>query len=338
MNRREFVIAGTVSLSAVPLLERAQAGMTAAGTLQVPLDARSILYDRRFAASCTFGAEMARRGGSVRAIDGDVTALWCDELAPRWARGERRRRDDDRTHALVPRAARLGPPPARNHGAHAPMRTARAICHCQHACRGSSRPDGQAARLQPCHDAPRTQEPMRMRLPPGVCERFQGAGRVRAGRRCRLGVHERRRRRSLPRRVLTICGRARGARSVQRGRTGVHGAGPADRPHRQSLPGAVVHHLDRQESRLRRLGADALRQRRARSQAHEPHPRGQRGQRLRTGRAGRQLLRSVPLLKERKPGLDRCPDPGWGSVLGNAIDRGGGYTAANYRRFGAFAA
>ena len=26
-----------------------------------------------------------------------------------------------------------------------------------------------------------------------------------------------------------------------------------------------------------------------------------------------------------------CPDPGWGSVLGNAIDRGGGYTAANYR-------
>src|SRR5216683_7107796 len=26
-----------------------------------------------------------------------------------------------------------------------------------------------------------------------------------------------------------------------------------------------------------------------------------------------------------------CPDPGWGSVVGNAIDRGGGYTSANYR-------
>jgi 4-cresol dehydrogenase (hydroxylating) len=26
-----------------------------------------------------------------------------------------------------------------------------------------------------------------------------------------------------------------------------------------------------------------------------------------------------------------CPDPGWGGVLGNAIDRGGGYTMANYR-------
>ena len=26
-----------------------------------------------------------------------------------------------------------------------------------------------------------------------------------------------------------------------------------------------------------------------------------------------------------------CPDPGWGSVIGNAMDRGGGYTMAQYR-------
>src|SRR5271155_5097270 len=26
-----------------------------------------------------------------------------------------------------------------------------------------------------------------------------------------------------------------------------------------------------------------------------------------------------------------CPDPGWGSVIGNALDRGGGYTSANHR-------
>jgi FAD/FMN-containing dehydrogenase len=26
-----------------------------------------------------------------------------------------------------------------------------------------------------------------------------------------------------------------------------------------------------------------------------------------------------------------CPDPGWGSVIGNALDRGAGYTAGNYR-------
>jgi hypothetical protein len=54
----------------------------------VPPNACAILYDGRFTASRTFGAEMARRGGAVRAIDGDVTVLWRDELAPRWARGE----------------------------------------------------------------------------------------------------------------------------------------------------------------------------------------------------------------------------------------------------------
>ena len=88
MNRREFVFASTASLYAVPLLGNAQDRETVACARNVPLNACSILYDRRFAASCTFGAELARRGGPVRAIDGDVTALWFDELAPLWARGE----------------------------------------------------------------------------------------------------------------------------------------------------------------------------------------------------------------------------------------------------------
>ncbi len=34
--------------------------------------------------------------------------------------------------------------------------------------------------------------------------------------------------------------------------------------------------------------------------------------------------------KKLKVWID-CPDPGWGSVIGNAMDRGGGYTQANYR-------
>ena len=88
MNRREFVLASTASLGAVPLLGGAQDRTTVASAGHVPLNACSILYDRRFAASCAFGAEMMRRGGPVRPIDGDVTAVWCDELAPRWARGE----------------------------------------------------------------------------------------------------------------------------------------------------------------------------------------------------------------------------------------------------------
>jgi (+)-pinoresinol hydroxylase len=37
-------------------------------------------------------------------------------------------------------------------------------------------------------------------------------------------------------------------------------------------------------------------------------------------------------IQERKlKVLIDCPDPGWGSVVGNALDRGGGYTNANYR-------
>jgi 4-cresol dehydrogenase (hydroxylating) len=38
------------------------------------------------------------------------------------------------------------------------------------------------------------------------------------------------------------------------------------------------------------------------------------------------------LIRERglKLWID-CPDPGWGSVMGNALDRGGGYTMAQYR-------
>jgi hypothetical protein len=88
MNRREFVLASTASLGAVPLLRSAQDGTTVAGAAHVPPNACAILYDCRFTASRTFGAEMARRGGAVRAIDGDVTVLWRDELAPLWARGE----------------------------------------------------------------------------------------------------------------------------------------------------------------------------------------------------------------------------------------------------------
>ena len=69
------------------------------------------------------------------------------------------------------------------------------------------------------------------------------------------------------------------------------------------------------------------RQRRGRPQADESHPRGQRGQRLLPRGAGRQLLRSVRHIEERglKFWVD-VPDPGWGSPIGNALDRGGGYT------------
>ena len=88
MNRRAFVLASTASFCAVPLIGSAYGPALPVSPGQAPLDAYRILYDRRFAASRRFGADIARRGGWALAIDGDVTALWFDELAPRWARGE----------------------------------------------------------------------------------------------------------------------------------------------------------------------------------------------------------------------------------------------------------
>ena len=51
---------------------------------------------------------------------------------------------------------------------------------------------------------------------------------------------------------------------------------------------------------------------------------------LRARRARRQLLRSLPLhrrTQDLKVWIDPA-DPGWGSLIGNALDRGGGYTRA----------
>ena len=41
------------------------------------------------------------------------------------------------------------------------------------------------------------------------------------------------------------------------------------------------------------------------------------------------LYRSHPGAKAQ--GLDRLPDPGWGSLIGNALDHGGGYTEPQFR-------
>lgn len=42
------------------------------------------VYDRRFAGGHAFAQVASSRGWAVRAIAGDVTSLWYDELAPRW--------------------------------------------------------------------------------------------------------------------------------------------------------------------------------------------------------------------------------------------------------------
>jgi len=87
MNRREFVQATMVAVGAMPCIAAGhrQADFAAAGVIPGPY---AILFDVRFPESRTYGAEVARQGGPARAIDGDITQLWFDELAPRWRRGQ----------------------------------------------------------------------------------------------------------------------------------------------------------------------------------------------------------------------------------------------------------
>jgi hypothetical protein len=91
MNRRDFVAAGaavTASLAASSLLTSIAAGPVAApaGTDRVPL--YKVIFDTRFEDSRAFADAAQRMGERVHGIEGDVTALWFEELKPRWARGE----------------------------------------------------------------------------------------------------------------------------------------------------------------------------------------------------------------------------------------------------------
>ena len=144
--------------------------------------------------------------------------------------------------------------------------------------------------------APAIRRSQRMSVPPGVSERdFERAARpFQVGRRSRLGVHERRGRRALPRRLLAALERARGEGRVGRRRPGIGGAGSRNRPYRQRVPRSSLPDLYGPQPGLRRLGARVVGQCRARPEAHEPDPRGRRAQRLCARRARRQLLRSLP--------------------------------------------
>ena len=80
-NRRHF-LQSTLALSA------ACSVATAASACPVPglsaLRPALIVYDRRFEAARVFARAAARRAVAVRAIEGDVTALWYEDLSLRW--------------------------------------------------------------------------------------------------------------------------------------------------------------------------------------------------------------------------------------------------------------
>ena len=71
----------------------------------------------------------------------------------------------------------------------------------------------------------------------------------------------------------------------------------------------------------------------ARSEAHEPHPRGQTSA-TPTRSWSPASATSISIATSQERGLKLwidCPDPGWGSVVGNALDHGVGYTMNPYR-------
>ena len=80
-NRREF-IKTAAALSAAPLAGRAA---FAKGTPVAALEA--VIFDTRYGEARHFGTRAGVLGASLRSIEGDITALWQDELLGRWKSG-----------------------------------------------------------------------------------------------------------------------------------------------------------------------------------------------------------------------------------------------------------
>jgi len=79
-NRREFIqgsVAMAVAVAAAP-------GMSVFAAVPAPMDLYKVVFDQRFSACRTFGAEAKRLGASVHGVSGDITDLWYHDLYYRW--------------------------------------------------------------------------------------------------------------------------------------------------------------------------------------------------------------------------------------------------------------
>lgn len=75
-NRRQFLHAAALA-AAVPIVARSGMGVDTGGD-------RLVVFDRRFQMARQFAARAGLDGLKLRAIDGDITALWFEELSLRW--------------------------------------------------------------------------------------------------------------------------------------------------------------------------------------------------------------------------------------------------------------
>lgn len=85
MNRRDFCssVAAATTLTACSLRPAGAAGLREADRSEAVL-AQRLVFDSRFPASRQVAAEFVRRGLEATAFEGDVTALWYQDLGPQW--------------------------------------------------------------------------------------------------------------------------------------------------------------------------------------------------------------------------------------------------------------
>ena len=82
-NRREF-IQQSAALSAAPFVLGPAIGAAAPAERMSPV---LVIFDHQYVESRLFASALAARGFQTHGINGDVTALWYDDLYHRWAAG-----------------------------------------------------------------------------------------------------------------------------------------------------------------------------------------------------------------------------------------------------------
>ncbi len=84
-SRREFLQIGVAAL-ALPISARAglKPAVAAAAGEFAPAQLYKVIFDERHASSRAFASEVKRLGAPVRAIKGDITDLWFNDLDARW--------------------------------------------------------------------------------------------------------------------------------------------------------------------------------------------------------------------------------------------------------------
>lgn len=81
-SRREFLKVGLTASALLPV--NARASLIGVETRAPALSLYKVLYDTRFAASVAFARRAVALGLAVRAMAGDMTSFWYDDLYHRW--------------------------------------------------------------------------------------------------------------------------------------------------------------------------------------------------------------------------------------------------------------